>query len=227
MDQETLTHNEAPVHVPTGAPSAAPAEPSDYQDLKRFYDDYAPVLQRLAPVWDDVQPIVEDEDQRKYWKAAREARQRQLEAQEPQYTPELKRLRDEFAGTISEVSDWVKSQKQERERTTLETQARAAQANLDYAQRLVAERPEFAEENYATIAALASLAQRDGSSLEESFKRYGSRFAGPAPKREPPPSLRAGAAAPGIPGESTREKPRGKVAMQKMLADRIRAGMKG
>lgn len=207
-------------------PAAAPATtvPDDYEELKAFRDNYRPFLEKIAPVWEDISPLVDSDEEREYVRQARQARTRMLEEQKPKLTPELQRIRDEFATELQPVIDWAKAEKEAKQSWEQSQQQQAQQANLDYAKRLVAERPDFAEDNYAVINMLAQYAFRDKLSLEEAYKRNIGRFAGAAPKREPPPrSLSAGAAAPGIPGESTAPKAK----TRKDFRARLIANMKG
>lgn len=222
--------NQLPLeHTPPSTVTAAPspAVPADYEELRQFRDTYAPILGTIAPMWDDLAPIIENEDEREYVRRARAARQRELDAQKPQLTPELKAVRDEFSEQLTPLVEYVRSERDSRQRQEQETQRRALLTNAEYATRLIAEKPWLAEDNYRRIAALAQWANGDGTSLEEAWKKYGSSFAAPEPRHEPPTSLSAASSAPGIPGESKPEKPRGKTGLKAEWARRIAAGMKG
>ena len=228
-DLQTTPTTSPPAQTPAAAPSSAPSVPEDYEALKAFHEQYEPVLREIAPVWDDVRPIIENADDREYWKTAREARQRQLDAQKPQLSPELKMIRDEFAGELGPVVEYIKSEQQTRQQRAKADQDAALKVNYDYAARLVAERPALAERNFAGINALAQLAYRDGLSLEEAWKQNEGLFSGSAPRAAAPPtSLRGGAAAPGVPGESKSGPITSRTDLKKRLAANLRAaGMKG
>lgn len=216
---------------PPAAPSPSPAiqEPADYQELRQFRDTYTPALQAIAPFWDDyVKPLLEDESEREFYKTARESRKQYLEQQKPKLTPELELIREEFRAELDPIVEYVRGNKTERENATKAAQEAAQAANVEYGRRLLAERPDLGEDGMWGMHALATLAQRDNISLEDAWKRHGSRFAGPAPKREAPPSMRGAAAAPGVPGPSTEKPIRNARDLTSRLAANLRAGgMKG
>lgn len=224
MNENVVTsqQDQAPAVAQPAAPSSS--IPDDYEELKRFRDTYQPALEAIAPHYEDIRGIIEDEGTREYWKAAREARQRQLEAQKPKLTPELELIRDEFRGELGPIVEYVKAQQTERERQVQAAQKESLDTNYAYAQRLVAERPELGERNYAGMNMLAQLAYRDGRSLEDTWKEYGSMFAARETKKEPPPSLHGGAASPGIPGPSTQPRITSRKSLRERLAANLKAG---
>lgn len=218
----TTTPSEQAAVTQPAAPSSS--VPEDYEELKQFRATYQPALEAIAPHWEDIRPIIEDEAERNYWRSARETRQAIQERQKPKLTPELELIRDEFRGELGPVVEFVKNQQQERQRQTEAAQKQSLDTNYAYAQRLVAERPELGEHNFAGINMLAQLAYRDGRSLEDTWKEYGSMFAARVEKATPPPSLHGGAASPGIPGPSTQPRITSRKGLRERLAANIKAG---
>lgn len=210
-------------------PAPSPSVPEDYEELKAFRAQYEPALATIAPYWDDyIKPLVEDEQEREFVKTARESRKQFLDSQKPKLSPELQTIRDEFASELTPIVEYVQSERKQREDAVKAETETAQAANLAYAQRLTAERPDLAEENYAGMHALASLAARDKISLEDTWKRYGTRFGAQPEKKQPPTSLRGGEAAPGVPGPSEQPRIKSMRDITKRLAGNLRAaGMKG
>jgi len=202
--------------------------PADYEELRTFRDTYAPTLEAIAPYYDDIRPIVEDEETRNFLREARTTYQKRRDEQKPKLTPELELIRDEFKSTLTPLVEYVdgerKSRLEEQESKNKATQAEA----VAYAQRLAAERPDLAEKNYAGIYLLASYAQREKITLEQAWKDIGSSFSAPQKRAEPPRSLRGDSGAPGVPGESKEPPIRGPKDLRSRLAANLRAGgMKG
>lgn len=228
MADPVLENQNTPIPV---QPAAAPSQsiPDDYEELKAFRAQFEPGLRAIAPYWDEyVKPIIEDEQEREFLKTARASRQQFIDSQKPKLSPEMQLVRDEFESKLTPIVEYVQSERQQREDASKASVAAAEQANIAYAQRLIAERPDLAEENYWGMHSLAALAARDKISLEDSWKRYSSRFSGPTPKREPPTSLRSGEAAPGVPGPSQEPRITNKRGIVSRLAQNLRAaGVKG
>ncbi len=220
-----------PAGIAPGSPApAAPAAtyPSDYEDLKRKSEAYDRTMAQLEPYADLIEPIISDDDRRSFMKSALETYNERLEKQKPQYTPELALLREEVGKELSPVLEYVNSERTAKEQAKKDAETAATQANLAYAQRLAAERPDLAEDNFAGIGMLAAYAANRGVSLEEAYKTAGSRFsAPPAAKKAPPQSLRGDTAAPGVPGESRQEKATTLKSIRQRFADNMRAAQRG
>jgi phosphopantothenate synthetase len=209
--------------------STAPAVtyPSDYEELRNRVSAYERTMAQLEPYADLIEPIVSDDDRRTFMKSALETYNERLEKQKPQYTPELALLREEVGKELTPVLEYVNSERTAKEQAKKDQEAAATAANLAYAQRLVAERPELARNNNAGVLMLASIAQMRGLSLEDAYKAEGDLFVAPPAKKAPPTSLRGDAAAPGVPGESRQEKATTLSSMRKRLADNMRAAQRG
>lgn len=226
--------SQSDITTATPGAAAAPAAPAvqipeDYEELKSYRDRYNQLAETITPYLDDIRPIIEDDESREFWRSARSTYEQQKEARKPRLTPELEMIRDEFKETLTPLVEYVGSERTAKERAEQERIASAQQANLDYAKRLVAERPQLAEDDYAGIGMLAAYAANRNISLEEAYKRAGDRFASaPPPKEKPPTSLRGDGAAPGVPGESKLPPIKSTVDLRKRLANNLRAaGMKG
>ncbi len=216
--------------APAGASVPAPSYPADYEELRQFRDQYAPVLNTIQQYADDIRPIIEDDDQREFIRSAREqytALRKQQE--ESAIDPVAKTVIESVTEKFQPALEYVQTMRERETRAEQQAQKAALDANLAYAQRLVAERPDLAENNYKKIMAVAQWAQQDGISFEEGWKRYGSYIAAPAPgKKEPPTSLRGSVAAPGTPGESKSEKITSAKDLRARMVNNLRAaGMKG
>src|SRR5271165_6225397 len=154
--------------VASGAPSpAAPAVtyPSDYEDLRREVAIRREAWASIEPYIDDIRPIVEDEDTRNFIRSARETYKQRLEAQKPVLDPALAAVRDEFKTALDPVVEYITSERTSKEQAKKDAEAAAQKANVDYAQRLAAERPDLAEDNFAGIGMLAAYAANRGMSL--------------------------------------------------------------
>jgi hypothetical protein len=210
--------------------STAPAVtyPSDYEELKREVQARREAFSQLEPYADVIERIVQDPDKYTFAKSALETYDERLEKQKPQYTPELALLREEVGKELTPVLEYVNSERTAKEQAKKDAEQAAQQANVAYAQRLAAERPDLAEDNFAGIGMLAAYAANRGVSLEDAYKSAGSRFSAPPPaKKTPPASLRGDTAAPGVPGESRQEKATTLSSMRKRLADNMRAAQRG
>lgn len=208
-----------PVTEPVPAP-ATPTVPDDYEELKAFR---AQVEQTIAPYWEDIRPIVEDEAQRTFWKQARQNYEAAQKTVEPDIPDELKPVVDRFEKRLSPLVDYLEAERKSKEdaqKAQLET---AQKANLEYAQRLAAERPDLAEDNYAGIEMLAAYASKRGYSLEDAWKRIGNSFSAPVKREAPPRSLRGSATAPGVPAESETPKGSSRTDILNRLKTNIRA----
>jgi hypothetical protein len=217
----------SPVTTPGAPPAPAVTYPSDYEELKARAQEYKNFREALAPYEDDILPIVQDEDTRKFWRSARETYQQRLAAQEPQLDPAMAKVRDEFKTALDPIVEYIGSERKAKEDSKKAAEEAAQRANVDYAQRLAAERPDLAEDNFAGIGMLAAYAANRGMSLEDAYKTAGSRFSAPPARKAPPTALRGEAAAPGVPGESRQEKATTLKGIRQRLADNLRAGMKG
>jgi hypothetical protein len=210
------------------APSApAVSYPEDYEDIRRQNAEYRAALEALQPYAEDIRPIIEDEDTRSFLREARTTYQRQKQDREPKLSPELQMLREDLVKEAGPAVAWVNEQRAAAEQAKKEAEESAQRANVLYAQRLAAERPDLAEDNFAGIGMIAAYAAARGMSLEEAYKTTGSRLAAPPAKKEPPTSLRGESAAPGVPGPSEQPKATSLGQLRTRLAANMRAGMKG
>lgn len=220
---------------PGGQPQVQYREPDDYKELQGYRDRYNQLSETLAPYVDDIRPIIENEGDREYWRTARKSRDLLQQQQEPTMDPQFRPLVDHFEKQFAPVVEYAtNAQKREREAaeaTERETKAesdKAFKANEDYARRLIADRPDLAEDNFAGVGMLAAYAANRGISLEEAWTRKGNTLGAPPKKVTPPTSLRGDAAAPGVPGESKAPPIKSKVDLRNRLAANLRAGgMKG
>lgn len=212
------------------APQAEPQyrEPEDYQELRATALRYQQLNEQLSPYIDDIRPIIEDEETRNFIRTARETLKQQQELRKPQIDPGLAQIRDEFRSVLEPVVGYVNSEREAKELTKKQAEDAAQAANVAYAQRLAAERPDLAEDNYAGIGMLAAYAANRKISLEEAWNSQNGRFSAPQKRVTPPTSLRGDAAAPGVPGESRAEPIRGpKDLRARLRANLVAAGMKG
>jgi hypothetical protein len=218
------------------APSAPQVTyPEDYEELKGYRDRYNSLAETLSPYVDDIRPIIEDEDRRNFWREANKTYEDRLKAREPEIAPEfqplVKHFEEKFAPVVEYATNQQKREAEAAAKAEAETKgaAEAAQrANLEYAKKLAAERPDLADDEFAGIGMLAAYAANRGISLEEAWNRKGSSMGAPVKREKPPTSLRGDAAAPGVPGESTEPKITSMKGLTKRLASNLRAaGMKG
>lgn len=221
--------------IEPGQPTVQYREPDDYAELKGYRDRYNALSETLAPYVEDIRPIIEDEGSREYWRTARKSRDLLQQQQEPQMDPQFAPLVSHFEKQFAPVVEYAtNAQKREREATeakeneTKAEQQKSFKANEDYARRLIAERPDLAEDNFAGVGMLAAYAANRGISLEEAWTRKGNTMGAPAKKVTPPTSLRGDSAAPGVPGESKAPAIKSRVDLTRRLAANLRAGgMKG
>jgi len=213
-------------------PVAPAIDPRDAElaELRAWRDQAAPIFERLKPYEEDVKYLLEDEDyataQREMRKAYLAQREQRKKDSEPVYSPEEQRMADLVEARIKarfpdEAVEFVKAQsdqyreskkREAEERTRQEADAKRnseefARSNIEYAKRLMSEG--LSEEDVLEIGAYANaLHERTRAAgspkfvgLEEAYRKMTSRSARPAATAAPR-SLRAHAAAPGIPGAS-------------------------
>lgn len=210
-------------------------EPDDYAELKTYRDRYNALAETISPYVDDIRPIIENEGDREYWRTARKSRELLQQQQEPQMDPQFKPLiahfEDKFAPVVEYAANQQKREKEANDKAAAEKDAAdkaAFKANEDYARKLIADRPDLAEDNFAGVGMLAAYAANRGISLEEAWTRKGNTLGAPPKKVSPPTSLRGDAAAPGVPGESKAPPIKSRVDLTRRLAANLRAGgMKG
>lgn len=212
--------------VPT--PPSSPPVPQDYEELRKFREEYEPFLQAVAPFYEDIAPIIQDEETREFYRRSRKALEESKKAAEPQVPPEFQPVVDRFEKTLTPLVEYVNQDRAAKEARQRAEQEAAQRENLAYAQRLVADHPALAEDEYAGIDMLASYAAKRNISLEEAWKRKSSTL-GVAPRPAAPPrSLRGDAGAPGVPGESTAPPIKSHKDLKNRLVANLRAGgMKG
>lgn len=157
------------------------------------------VLQQLAPYAQEIQEFFFDADptEREFLKQARSIYKDQGKSQ-PHIAEDIKPLYDK----VSYLEDFVREQKQGAEQQHKAAQQEAFARDYQYAQRLAAERPDLLDDNGWAISALKGFADQNKITLEQAWKKVGTRFAKPAKTAAPPSSLRADAGEIGIPGRS-------------------------
>jgi hypothetical protein len=209
--------------------------------LRQFRQSFE---EKILPYWDDVRPILEDEDIRTFTRSARETYQERLKKQEPEIDPTLQPVVKHFEEKWSPVVEYVNELRTEREKAA---EAKAAEEkaaqdryfaeNKAYAERIMNERADFRNADGGPspmMEDLIILAAQRKMSVEDAYKEYGPRYFGvkpvaverPAAERKPPSSLRSGV--PGVPGESTQPKPQTqKERLARMRQNMIAAGGRG
>lgn len=213
--------------APAG-PQVEYREPADYAELKSRAAQFDQLNATLSPYIDDIRPIIEDAETREFIRSARATLKQQQELRKPQLDPALSMIRDEFRGELGPIVEYITSEKTSKEQAKSDAAAAAQAANVAFAQRIAAERPDLAEDDFAGIGMVAAYAQHRGLSLEEAWNRQNGRFSAPQKRVTPPTSLRGDAAAPGVPGESRNEPIRSGKDLRSRLAANLRAaGMKG
>lgn len=228
MSVDPGTLGAAGITPPAPGPQIQYREPDDYQELRSRAAQFDQLSATLSPYIDDIRPIIEDEETRNFIRSARETLKQQQELRKPQIDPGLAQIRDEFRSVLEPVVGYVNSERTAKEQAATDSKNAALAANTAYAQRLAAERPDLAEDDYAGIGMLAAYAQHRGISLEEAWNRKGGSLSAPVKRATPPTSLRGDAAAPGVPGESRNERITGPKDLRSRLAANLRAGgMKG
>ncbi len=208
--------------APAGGGAPAISDPRDARiaELERYYTESQEIFNRIKPYEEDLRPVLEDEGYREFQRQSRKSYYQMLEEQKKAETEALspgeRRLLDEMDKRLKPALEEVDVLRKDREaRTTreAETAKKAGEeftrTNLEYAQRLVAEQ-KLTPEEVGDLGRFAKLLHDETVArgeprfvpLEEAYKRlYGraeAKAAAPAPR-----SLRAKAAAPGIPGAST------------------------
>lgn len=200
QQQEDLTQGQE--HHVAGTESAAagtstPVAPDvNWQERATQYES---VLQQLAPYASEIQELFFDADpsERAFLQQARKLYKEQG-SQTPELPPELKAIHDDVVYLKDYVSEARKAQEQQQKAAQQESFAR----DYQYAQRLAAERPDLLEDNGWAISALKGYADQNHLTLEQAWKKVGSRFAKPQKQAAPPSSLRGDAGEIGIPGRS-------------------------
>ena len=227
-----------PSHEPgalPAAPSVREVAPADYEELKQFKQSFE---ERILPYWDDLKPILEDEDARTFTRSALETYRDRQKRMEPEIDPALQPLVSRFEKELGPIVEYVNADRQakadakaEAEKATEREQQAAFSANKAYAERIMAERQEFRNADgfpSPMMEDLIILAAQRKMSIEDAYKEYGPKYFGVRPqavaeqkpeKRET--SLRGSGAAPGVPGESAVPK----AQTQRERLDRMRKNM--
>ena len=209
----------------SGGGSVPASDPRDARiaELEAWYAQTAPVIERLRPFEEDLAPLLDDEDYRAFSREARqsylERRERQKAKQAEELDPGTRRLLDEFDRRLKPALEEVDVLRKEREarqaaeaESVRKTSEEFTRTNLEFAQRLVADKG-LSQEEVLDLGRFAKILHEEtvaaGAprfvSIEEAYKRvYGRAAERTAPT---PRSLRSKAAAPGIPGESRPAEP--------------------
>lgn len=206
---------------PQGGGAAPISDPRDARiaELEKYYTESQAIFDRIKPYEEDLRPVLEDEGYRAFQRSSRKSYYQMLEDEQKAKTeamsPGERRLLDEMDKRLKPALEEVDVLRKEREsRSSREAEAAKkaseefTRTNLEYAQRLVAEQKLSAEEvgdlgRFAKILHDETVARGEPRfvPLEEAYKRlYGRAEAKATPAV--PRSLRAKAAAPGIPGAS-------------------------
>jgi hypothetical protein len=207
---------------PQGGAAAPISDPRDARiaELERYYTESQEIFNRIKPYEEDLRPVLEDEGYRDFQRQSRKSYYQMLEEQKKAETEALspgeRRLLDEMDKRLKPALEEVDVLRKDREarsarevETAKKTSEEFTRTNVEYAQRLMAEQKLSAEEvldlgRFAKILHDETVARGEPRfvPLEEAYKRvYGraeAKQTSPAPR-----SLRAKAAAPGIPGAST------------------------
>jgi hypothetical protein len=211
--------------APVIAAPPAPQFPADYEELRAFKQS---VEEKVLPYWDDIEPILSDEDTRTFTRTAIETYRDRQKRLEPELPPELAAFEKRLESKFGDIVEYVGTEKKTRaeaaaavEKENADKVAAYQRSNTAYAERIIAERPEFAADDFKLMRRLAALTAAEGLSLEEGYKEFGTLF-GVKPKAvEKPTSLRGDGATPGVPGESALPAPK----TQRERLDRMRANM--
>jgi hypothetical protein len=219
-----------------GGGSSAVSDPRDARlaQLERYYAQSQETFERLSPhekyikaLLDDAGfredvAALDDKDYREFQRASRKSYYQMVEEQKraeaDALPPEHKRLLDEIDKRLKPVADEADLFRKDREtRTAREAEeakaatAKFTQENLEYAQRLVAEKKVTAEEvadlgRFAKALHDETVAKGEPRfvGIEEVYKRLHGRAETSAAKPVPK-SLRAKSGAPGVPGASKPE----------------------
>lgn len=204
-----------------GGGSSAISDPRDERlaALESYYERTQPLLNKWAPLEEDLAPIIDDDGFREFYRSSRKSYYQMVDEQKKTeleaLPPDHRRLLDEIDKRLKPVTEEADVFRKDREaRTARDTQAakeateKFTRENLEYAQRLVAEGKVTSEEvndlgRFAKTLHDESVARGEPRfvPLEEAYKRtYGraaSKSVAPVPK-----SLRAKSGAPGVPGAS-------------------------
>lgn len=223
MAEDSTLTNPTGGAEPAGSSAAPGIDPEQYAQLVAYYQQTAPLVQKISPYIDDVTRYADDEDYRQFTRRAYDSYQASIKAQEPEIPEPVRYLEQRMNERLDPVVEYVKDLRGRETRAQEQAQREAMESNMAYAQRLAAENPHLAEDNYAGIQMLASYAGSRNISLEEAYKRRGSIFGAAAAKAEPPTSLRSSAAAPGIPGPSEQPKAVSRNQIRQRLADNLRS----
>ncbi len=225
LEQQQPSENQPTVehHVgeqPSGAqptPSTT-FDPAEVERLKREYAQAQQILQTLAPHAERINRLIEEPDAAQFFDEAYGVF-KDRSNKSPELPPELKAIHDD----VVYLKDYVKTAEQKRQEQEQSVQQQRYQEDYHYAERLVAERPDLAEDNYWGIQSLAAYAKNNSITLEQAWKKVGSRFAKPVKQAAPPSSLRADAGEIGIPGRSDTQAPSTNKSFRDVLLERLKS----
>jgi hypothetical protein len=212
--------------------SAVDPRDTELAELRAYRDQATATFERLKPHEDYIRRIVEDDEAREFtrnaWETYDDIKAKKAKTVEPQYSAEEQRIADAIEARLKarfpdEAVEYVTAQAKQyreqqqreadertsREKSAKENSERFVRDNSEWAQRAVDSKrltwDEVAELGaFATALHQTSVAKGEPRfvSLEEAERTLQGRSARLASPSAAPRSLRAHAAAPGIPGNS-------------------------
>ena len=172
---------------PVAAPPAERViDPAYVAQLEAAYRQQQGELNRLAPLADDINWMLEDESR---VEGVRRYKNAYTEAAKPQYDPSVEPVIDYIDKKLAPVNEWVDTQRKSAERREQETRQSFINDNITYAQRLVAEKKSGRSESTSsrpTPMRSRSAGKRTSPSRKPS--RTCSPLAACRPKRQQPRS---------------------------------------
>jgi len=214
-----------PVEAPVAQPAERTIDPSYVAQLEAAYRQQQAELNKIAPLADDINWMLEDENRRDGIKRYRKSYE---EASRPQYDPAVEPVVEFVKNEMAPVRAYITRQEQaEQARQKAETDRFVAD-NVAFANRLIAEK-KIAPAQVDQLAAYAdSLANRyrRNVTIEEAYKDMASFGGGPKTEAAAAPVLRADAGAVGVPGPSQSDTKEWLTNFNGKLVDTLRAAQK-
>ena len=207
---------------PAVAPaSAAPTYSPEIQAELDFAKQARQTFEVLQPYAEDIDRFVSDESYREMARNSYKAYETMRQPTKPEMPPEFAPIVDR----LDKVSNYVDTLQQRETAAQAAERDASMRATTEYAQRLVAEHPFLAEDNFAGIQMVGTVAAQRGITFEDAWKKYGAMFAAPRQATPPPPrSLRADAGTPGVPSDTSAGKITSPADIAKRMASAMRRG---
>jgi len=205
--------NDDPSAIPNGesggyvAPSNDPQLTAELEDLRAYRARSEQFLEQLTPHEARIKKLLEDGDAARVFDDSVSAYDRIREERKPklpiEWDPEQNPLLKRMMKVADTVDSWDTRSKQLEQQQAVEANQRVVHEATTYAEQLIKDVPQLAENNFAGIKSIAAFATQSNLAFKDAAEQLMPVFR--RQQTTPPKSLRPNQGAPGVPQRS--EKP--------------------